>query len=96
MIDLNDFAGDIIYSALIHSIRSNSGIGFHNEQGHPAYLMGKDGHIDFHMWGDSPDHNRLFKMVCELSKQYGNSEISNWQQFCELAYNAYLEHTKNK
>jgi hypothetical protein len=99
MIELNDFAGDLIYDALIHAIKTNSGIGFHNcDQGHPAYCMGaKDERVDFNTWGDSPNHNRMFKMVCALSKQYGDSqgiEISNWKQFCELAYNAYLEHSK--
>jgi hypothetical protein len=99
--DLNDFAGDIIYDALIHAIKSNFGIGFHNhDQGHPAYCMGaKDGRVDFHTWGDAPEQNRLFQMVCELSKQYGSNaglEVPSWEQFCELAYNAYLERTQKQ
>lgn len=84
----------IIYDALIHSIDTNSGIGFHNnDQGHIAYLTGaKDGSHDYEQWGDSPENNRLFKMLVCLSGDRGDShsaQIRNWREFCERAYNAY-------
>jgi hypothetical protein len=84
----------IIYDALIHAIKTNSGIGFHNrDQGHPAYVIGaSDGTRDRDTWGDSPDRNSLYKMLLDLSETYGKShgiQITNWRSFCLLAYESY-------
>ena len=93
---LSDYEVDwgIIYAALIHAIKTNSGIGFYNnDQGHPAYLMGAaDGRRDEQTWGDSPERNRLYKMLVALSETFGRScgvQIVNWRSFCQLAYESY-------
>lgn len=77
----------IIYAALIHAVKTNSGIGFHNcDQGHHAYLTGaQDGSEDM---GDTRAENKLFQMLVRLSERYGKShgaQVRNWREFCQLA-----------
>lgn len=95
----------IIYQGLLCLVQSNSGIGFCNrDQGHPAYAYGKEGKYDYAMFGDSPDHNSMFKMMNELTVALceadadARSEIRkfvySWSDFCQLAYAAYEEHKK--
>src|SRR5437016_2620134 len=95
----------LIYRGLLNLVKTNSGFGFCNrDQGHPAYVVGIDGKYAYQSFGDSPDRNRLFKMMHELSVALcegdvdGSSEIGeyvySWCDFCRIAYNAYKEHTK--
>jgi hypothetical protein len=83
----------IVYDALIHAIRTNSGIGFHNaDQGHPAYLLGCEGKSDYHELGDSPEENKLYQLLIGLSESLGDSAqppIRTWQDFCRLAVDSY-------
>ena len=95
----------MIYQGLLCLVRSNSGVGFCNgDQGHPAYAVGREGKYDYQTFGDSPEHNRLFKMMHELSVALsegdldGSSELGNciysWADFCRIAYEAYEKHKK--
>ena len=91
MIKSEDVHWGIVYDALIHAVKTNSGIGFYNQdQGHPAYLAGaEDGSRD---QGDSPQENELYKMFVILSEKYGRlkqTPVSNWRQFCQLAVDGY-------
>ena len=90
----------LIYQGLLALVKGNSGFGFcNNDQGHPAYAIGRKGEFDFEQWGDSPDANRLFRMMHALTLSLnaaeidGSSEISDyvhsWSDFCSLAYSAY-------
>jgi hypothetical protein len=90
----------MIYHGLLCLVKSNSGVGFCNhDQGHSAYAVGRDGKSDYQTFGDSPEHNRLFKMMRELSAELcagdldGSSEIGDyiytWSDFCRIAYEAY-------
>ena len=96
-----------IYQALLRLVMSNSGVGFCNsDQGHPAYAVGRDGKHDYQAFGDSPEHNRLFKMMRELSVDLcegdldGSSEIGDciysWADFCRIAYEAYEKDKKEQ
>jgi hypothetical protein len=95
----------MIYQGLVCLVKSNSGVGFCNgDQGHPAYAVGKDGKIDFEAFGDSPEQNRLFKMMHELTVALGeadldaSAEVSEriycWADFCRLAFEAYERHRR--
>jgi hypothetical protein len=80
----------MIYAALIHAIKTNSGIGFKNsDQGHMPYVLGaQDGRRNCIELGDSPENNRLYKMLLALSPEYGarhGVRIQNWRAFCQLA-----------
>ncbi len=90
----------LIYQGLLSLVKSNSGVGFANcDQGHPAYAIGRKGEFDYRMWGDSPEHNELFKLMHSLSVSLSESEIDSsseildyvfcWADFCQLAYSAY-------
>ena len=92
----------LVYRGLLALVKSNSGYGFcNNDQGHPAYAIGRSGKHDYRQWGDSPDDNRLFKMMHTLSVELnvadldGTSEIAEyiycWADFCILANDAYLK-----
>ena len=94
----------LIYGGLLTLVKSNSGCGFVNcDQGHPAYAVGRDGKIDYDTFGDSPERNRLFKMMHELTlalckgDEDGSSEIGewvySWADFCILAYSACKQHS---
>lgn len=93
----NDFDPPLMYKALAYMVRANSGNGFHNQdQGHPCYQAGAEGR-EYSAPGpkDGPDKNELYKMMVSLSREWGTSEpnypsIKNWQDFCKLAYEAYL------
>lgn len=91
----------LLYRGLLSLVTSNSGYGFHNnDQGQPAYAIGRDGTQDYQKWGDSAEHNCLFKMMHTLSVELneaaidGTAELADyvfsWSNFCELAYTAYL------
>ncbi len=94
----------LIYESLLHAVKSNSGIGFANaDQGHPAYRVGRDGKHDYQTFGDSPDHNKLFKMMHALSVAANETDESftasgelvfSWADFCRLATDAYDQHRR--
>jgi len=90
----------MVYRGLLALVVNNSGFGFcNNDQGHPAYAIGRSGDVDFSQWGDSPDSNRLFQMMHTLSVELSAPEIDSsseiadyvfsWSDFCQLAYSAY-------
>jgi hypothetical protein len=90
----------MIYQGLLCLVKSNSGVGCcNNDQGHPAYKMGKEGKQDHATFGDSPERNALFKMMHGLSVELCQSDsddsseigdyIYSWQDFCRIAYEAY-------
>ena len=87
----------LLLTALVDRVRANWGKGFHNnDQGHPAYRGGCMEEIDFKTWGDSPEHNTLYKMMKELSeslKDYPDilpeDLIFSWKDFCKMATEAY-------
>ena len=96
----------VLYTALLHAVESNSGIGFCNsDQGHLAYRVGaKEGKFDYESYGDSPERNRLFKMMHALSVRMNEDAesfdstlelIFSWQDFCRIAVTAY-DKTKAK
>ena len=95
----------LIYLGLLSLVKANSGYGFCNcEQGHAAYAVGRSGKWNYDTWGDSPEHNKLFKMMHTLSISLvdseldGTSEVSeyvfSWSDFCNIAYAAYEENKK--
>ena len=89
----------LVYLGLLSLVTSNSGHGFcNNDQGHPAYAIGSNGGHDYQQWGDSPEHNQLFRMMHSLSVELNaadedkSSEISDyvfsWADFCRIATEA--------
>lgn len=93
----------IVYLGLLELVKGNSGVGFHNcDQGHVAYAIGRDGTYDDKTWGDSPERNKLFRMMHTLSVDLSEAELDrsaeisdyvfSWSDFCTLAYQAYEEH----
>lgn len=86
----------LLYLGLLNLVKSNSGEGFANgDQGHPAYAIGCSGKFDYEAWGDSPDHNKLFKMMHTLSVSLSEAEIDSsseisdyvfcWADFCQIS-----------
>jgi hypothetical protein len=83
----------LIFAALVHAIKTNSGIGFHHaDQGHPAYKTGAEGH-ESEKWGDSPMQNHLFRLLASFDRRFHEEEqdLSSWQKFCSFAVWAYDE-----
>lgn len=87
----------LIYGSVMNSVRANSGFGFINgDQGHPAYRSGATGTSPQLALGDHPDHNRLYKIMRELSEalkdhpELGKSNlVLSWKDFCKMAVNSY-------
>lgn len=83
----------LIYRSLLNSVRSDSGLGFQNdEQGHLAYRGGAMGVVPDATIGDHPDQNRLYKMMRELSDTLKDNPdlrrsdlVLSWQDFCKMA-----------
>ena len=92
-IDLNQ-EQMMIYESLIHAIKTDSGIGFeNNDQGHPAYMVHEDGSTSNGM-GDSPEENRLYQLLRSLSEDFGertHTPIRSWVDFCRLASDGYQQ-----
>jgi hypothetical protein len=90
--NFSDEEKHLLFEALLHCIRTNSGIGFRSyDQGAPVYEEGARG--DAGDGGDSPDRNAFYKMYCELSlhmidwpaiSAFRPVCITDWQQFCKL------------
>lgn len=97
MIDsLSHFERSLCLRALLHSVQTNTGDGFHNhDQCHAAYVVGEhDLDNDF---GDSPEDNTLYKLLLDLSKwadehcsDFRREElIFSWGDFCKMAVAGY-------
>ncbi len=89
---------ELLYLGLKYLIENGKGKGFHNNDlGHPVYHVGADGKTFSETEDvDSPDKNRLFIMLSELTKELKKQEIesrnypwwyefSDWQKFCQFA-----------
>ena len=90
----------LIFRALVLSIKTNSGDGFHNsDQGHPAYRAGAGGKDSANL-GDSPEKNTLFKLLASFDEAYHgeapNPDLSTWKKFCAFAVDAYDRERKPK
>ncbi len=87
----------MIFEGLMLLLKSHSSLGFYNDKGSPAYVLGaKDGTV-LPEFGDSPEKNHFFAMMVELSEDLrGHSEIREyvncWQDFCLIAVEAYRKH----
>ena len=101
---LDYFERSLLYQGLLQLVKSNSGLGFRNgDQGHRAYRIGREGNFDQSTLGDSPDNNRLFKMMHELSVTLNEAEeirpsiteyMFSWSDFCRAATDAFDEQSK--
>ena len=81
----------VCFRALVDMIESNSGVGFVNvDQGHSAYALGRSGTIDPVMGGDSPEANRLFKVLQQFPTKCHEEiqDLHTWSKFCEFAFAA--------
>jgi hypothetical protein len=87
----------ILYRALLDSILANRGNGFRSgNQGHPAYVAGCKGEIIQGAEGDSPNINKLYQMMRDLSDHLVDSQdfrrselVHSWTEFCQMAVNGY-------
>jgi hypothetical protein len=88
----------MVFEGLMLLLKSDSNLGFKNDKLGMAYVIGaKKGDSDFKEHGDSPDRNKLYQMMVELSEDLrGHSELSEfvncWQDFCRIAVEAYRNH----
>jgi hypothetical protein len=84
----------LLFEALVHCIRSNSGIGFHGyDQGDMVYAIGSK-EPERKQEEDGPDSNAFFQMYRELSLHVIDDPsvgtlrqfcATDWQSFCQLA-----------
>ena len=82
----------LIFKALVRIIETNTGTGFLNEdQGHPAYTLGAQGKVDPVAGGDSPEKNRLFKLIASFDQGFQDEgpDLSTWEKFCAFAVIAF-------
>ena len=93
----------MVFEGLMRMIKSESTSGFVNgDKGHLAYrYVGEPAPNSYEVWGDSPEHNRLYEMLVELSEDLrGDPEIKEfvncWQDFCRIAVAAYDQHKISK
>jgi len=88
---------NLLYSAMLHMVKSNAGTGFaNNDQSHVAYQAGRTGKDDYNGLGDSPAHNSLYQLMKALGAGLaGDSEfaagdiVTDWASFCVLATDSY-------
>jgi hypothetical protein len=90
----------VLYHALLHAIRTDFRMGFHNtDTGHPTYHVGVDGVSDY---ADGPEKNSLYKVMHEISMsetEWGDSSLTIhepvlcWADFCRIVCDA---HEKNR
>ncbi|MEY2499826.1 MAG: hypothetical protein QOI07_160 [Verrucomicrobiota bacterium] len=96
--ELTQIQKQMVFEGLMMLLKSDSSLGFKNDKMGMAYVIGAStGDSDFAQHGDSPDRNKLYQMMVELSEDLrGHSEISEfvncWQDFCRIAVEAYRKH----
>ena len=87
-----------IYQSLLNSVRTNTGIGFHdNDQGHlAAYLHSSALKSKIDKSTGWPEYNELYIMMKELSDSLKDCEdieandlVPCWTEFCLLAVEGY-------
>lgn len=87
----------LLFEALLHCMRTNSGIGFKSyDQGDPVYEVAAKGEVFDD--ADAPERNKFYQMYRELSlhmvdwpaiSAFRGVCTTNWQQFCKLAVHYY-------
>lgn len=91
----------IIWTALVHAISSDSGIGFscNADQGHPVYRRGMEGEI-VHDSADTPETSDLFKLLASFDPVFHEEyqDLSTWEKFCSFAVESHdrVRHTPRK
>ena len=83
----------LLYESLIHAIKTNSGIGFHNhDQGH---LINAGGAIQINdaTLGEVSDDNELFSLLNRLAQIINKDsqtgvKVYTWPEFCKMAVDA--------
>lgn len=90
-----------LYKSLLNSVRTNTGIGFHDgDQSHLiAYLGSSPGENKSERLRDWPEYNELYIMMKELSESLKDCEdfkrkdhITCWEDFCKMAVDGYKNH----
>ena len=82
----------LLYESLIHAIKTNSGIGFHNhDQGH--LNAGGAVQINDAMLGEPSDDIELFSLVNRLAQIINKDSQTGvnaytWPEFCKMAVDA--------
>ena len=82
----------LLYESLIHAIKTNSGIGFHNhDQGH--LNAGGALQINDATLGEPSDDNELFSLVNRLAQiinkdSQAGVKVYAWPEFCKMAVDA--------
>jgi|GEM_PF-2161272 len=89
---LPDRERNLLYHALLHMVKSNTGHGFRGDQRHLAYSRGAAGDPSNRRDGDSPAENVLYQMMKALAEtideggDFAPDElVRDWQTFCKLA-----------
>ena len=83
----------LLYECVIHAIKTNSGIGFHNnDQGQLAYVGGTLGMSDVTL-GEVADENELFSLLNRLAEIVNKDsktgvKVYSWPEFCQMAVDA--------
>lgn len=83
----------LLYESLIHAIKTNSGIGFHNhDQGRPINAGGA-AQINDATLGEPSDDNELFSLVNRLAQIINKDsqtgvKVYTWPEFCKMAVDA--------
>lgn len=93
----------LLYSAMLHMVKSNKGVGFtNNDQGNLVYQSGCTDKDDYNGLGDSPAHNSLYQLMKAVGAEFVNSDefatgdiITNWASFCILATDAAAKNKKD-
>ena len=83
----------LLYDCIVHAIKTNSGIGFHNrDQGHLIYAGGAI-EITDETLGEVPDDHELFSMLNRLAGIINKDsqtgvKVFSWPEFCRMAVDA--------
>ena len=84
----------VLYSALVHSLRSGQTTGIHNaDRHHPAYVIGaKQGDpLPGEDWGDSPTQSKQYQLMKALSESLrdcsdfrSEDHVHDWMSYCKM------------
>ena len=83
----------LLYDCIVHAVKTNSGIGFHNrDQGHLIYA-GVAIEITDETLGEVPDDQELFSMLNRLAGIINKDtqtevKVFTWPEFCKMAVDA--------